>query len=278
MSLWLVRHRLVFKRLLIGGLIGVSVALHATAVLTVIGLARGRAAHQTMLEEFTRPLTDYPALHAKMAAQPLQISLVHVLPSGTSRADLAVRVVNPNQRFAVTSLGYHFWAGTEEIAGGSGFLLPGEQKYFWSFGVAGVGATPSVTLSDVAWSRVIPEEYASWRDRRLRISVNGIRHQRGAELGLGAAAVGALTRFTVMNDSLYGVWDVGLYLLLLNGDQLVAGQFTRVRQMEPYSRQEIMVTWAQRLPLHTHVVVVPELNPFDEQSFYDYRVPEAGPR
>ncbi len=277
-SLWLVSHRLLLKRVLMWALALTAVLLYGTTMTLAVRLFRGTARHQAMLQELTRDLIDYPTLHARTQAQPLQVGPVSVLPGGGGRADLAALVINPNQRFAAPNVQYQFSAGAKTLGAGTTFLFPGERKYVFLFGVAGNPAGASLQISELQWQRVVPSEFERWRDQKLRVLVKDIRHQRGSELGAGAGRLGAVTRFTAMNDSIYGYWDVGLYLLLMNGEQLAAAQFTRVRQMAPLSRQEVEVTWVQSLPLYTRVLVVPELNLFDARAFFEYRVPEALPR
>lgn len=278
LGLWLVNHRISMKRLLAVALALVSVGLYGYSIFVFIGLVQGQAAHREMLQELTRDLIDYQALRPLMLAKPLAVGSPVVLPAGGSRVDLAIRVVNPNEKFRVRGFTVRFFDGGKVVGTQTSFLNPGESKYVIRFGTAPPAGTLSAQLEAVDWYRVNPDEYASLRSKRLQLAVTNVVHQRADELGPAAKIISAATSFTAVNNSLFGLWDAGFYILLMNGDQLVAANFAKIRKLDPGARQTVSVSWPQVLPLHTAVNVVPEVNVYDPGVFYTHSVPTTQPR
>jgi len=277
-SLWFVTHRIVLKRLLVVSLAVIDVGLYGYTFAVVIGLARGQEAYRTMVASLSQDFADYRLLRPLIAAKPLQLSAPLVLSSSGSLVDLAVLVVNPNQKFAVPSLSYRFLDGGNAVGSGSSFLLPGESKYLFSFGIRQPAGTVRFELFGVHWQRIKPDQFARLKADRLQVVVSNVRHLRGDELGTLSQLLGGQTSFNVTNQSIYGYWDVGLHVLLFNGEQLVAASFTRARRLNPQQRQTVSISWPQLLPLYTKIEIVPEINLFTQGSFYEYHAPGAEPR
>ena len=273
---WLVTHRLLLKRLLAIGLGAFCIGIYGYAFGIVFGLARGQEAYRAMMASFTQDLIDYRSLRPLISPQPLQSGVPSVLPAPEGLADLIATVVNPNQKFAVPVLWYRFSDDQGELASGDTFIMPGETKYVVSFGSRTPVGQTTFTLAEVNWQRLNPEEFAKLREEKLRVVISGLEHRTAADLGPLASRLGGQTVFAVKNDSIFGYWDVALYVLLKNGGKVEAAQFARIRKLDPGQEEFITVNWTQSLPPTTEVSVVPELNLFDADSFYDYQYTGPG--
>lgn len=273
-SLWLVQHRLRLKRICTAALGVFCVGLYAYMFWVVVGLARGQTADREMMAAFTQDLIDYPSLRPLVSPHPLQSGLPLALTASDGLVDMAAQVANPNQKFAVMALEYRFSDERGEFAAGTTFLLPGEIKYVFSFGQRHPVGALQFVVTNVTWQRVRPDGFAQLREAKLRALITDVQHRRPAELGLVGSRLGGQTTFTVRNDSIFGYWDVALYVLLRNGDRLEAAHFTRIRQIGAGQAVPVTINWTQALPPVTEVTVVPEINPFDARAFYDYRATE----
>ena len=283
-GLWLVTHRRILKRVWVGVLVAASIGLYGASLIIVVGLVRGQAAYREMMNALTEDLIDYPTLRRLMAPKPLQLSPPQVLPAGGDRVDWSVRVTNPNRQFRVSPLVLKFFDGGERADGAKevgtvqSFLLPGESRYVVRFGSPRPAGNLQAQLATVGWQRVNLQRYAEIRAERLQFEVLDVTHRRGDELGTVGRLIAGQTSFTVANRSLLGVWDVGVYVFLMNGDQLVAANYAHLRRLDPQTRQALTVSWPQALPLTTAVTVVPEVDPFDPGVFYRSRPPATAPR
>lgn len=273
---WLVTHRLLLKRLLAIGLGAFCVGLYAYTFSIVFGLARGQEAYRAMMASFTQDLIDYRSLRPLISPQPLQSGVPSVLPAPQGLSDLIAIVANPNQKFAAPTLRYRFSDDQGELATGVTFIMPGETKYVFSFGSRVPVGQATFALTEVNWQRLNPDEFAKLREEKLRVVISGLQHRGAADLGPLSTRLGGQTVFAVRNDSIFGYWDVALYVLLKNGDKVEATHFVRIRKLDPGQEEFITVNWAQSLPPTTEVSVVPELNLFDADSFYDYQYTGPG--
>lgn len=278
-GLWLVTHRLVLKRLLVVALAATCLTFYGITAWVVYDLSTSQAAYRQMMQTLSADLIDYPTLRRLMAPQPLQFTPPVALPAGGELVDLAVRVTNPNAKYMVGSIVIEFLDGAGQVVGSvTSYVYPGESKHLFHFGVPLPSGSLQVRLVNVGWSRVQPAEFAQLRAERLQLAITDVVHQRAEELGGVSRLVSGRTTFTVTNNSIYGVWDLGLYVLLMNGDQVAAASFTRIRQLAPQGRQEMVVSWPQVLPITTSVSIVPEINVTDPGAFFDYHAPSAVPR
>lgn len=277
-SYWLVTHRILLKRALVVFLALLSVGLYSYTLMLVISLARGREAHQAMMAQLTQDYIDYAGVRAAQQPKPISISSPQALPAGADLVDYVVTVSNSNDKYAVPSLRVTFFAGGSEVASTTSFLLPGETKYMFGFGAARSGGQAGAAVSDVQWSRVRLAEFTELRHSHLRAVIEDVRHSPASEIGTPPQQLGGVTKFTVRNDSIYGYWQVGLYVLLKNGGQVVAAQHAKAERIAPQQRQSVSVSWPQALPLFTEIEVVPEINLFDAGVFYDYRATWSEPK
>lgn len=277
-SLWFVNHKITLKKLLVVSLASVSVCLYGYSFIRVLDLARSQGIQGSIINGILQDRIDFGALRPLMLAKPLAVSAVEVVPSVGRTSDLAVFVNNPNSNFVILSLRYRFLQGGRELASGTGFLMPEESKYLFSFAVSGVSGAVQVELTDVAWRRIKVANFKTLRDARPPVSIVGIKQLSGADLGAGRQAFGGQTQFMVQNKSVLGYRQVGLYVLMRNGDRLTAAQYTMVRDLDPLQWRKVTVNWPTAQPLSTEVTVVPEMNLFDTTAYYKYQTEDSVPR
>ncbi|MDD5110640.1 MAG: hypothetical protein PHI63_05530 [Patescibacteria group bacterium] len=277
-SLWFVNHRIALKKSLVMTLAGVSVFLYGYSIIRVLDLARSQGIQRSIINDILQDRIDFMALRPLMLSKPLSVSSVEIMSSVGGTSDLAVFVRNPNSNFTVTSLRYRFLQAGRELASGTGFILPDESKYLFSFAVPDVSGTVQVELSDMVWRRIKVANFQSLRDSHPPVSIQNVKHLSGIDLGPVNKTLGGRTQFTVVNTSVFGYRQVGLYILMKNGDRIAAVQYTAVKDLDPLQRRNVVVNWPSGNPLTTEVAVISEINLYDSNAFYKYQTDGSIPR
>lgn len=286
-SSWVVRHRAQFHRAIVLGLVGVAVGLWAYTLWGLVDyflLSWNTAEAQRAA--IMNDLVDYRAFRQRNAPRPLSFGAIQVFDLGGGRYDLAVEVVNPNERFQVRELRYAFrFAGDQQptdttdavdtVDWQTTFLLPGQRKYLAALGVERPGgvAGAQLEIDAVNWLRV--DNYPALALDRLALTI-GKPAFAVPLTASGSAPALAETSFTVTNASAYSFWQNRFIILLYRGNQLAALTTLTENGLESGETRTVTVRWYQKVGTPTKIEVLPDVNILDPATFRPPRSEGSG--
>ena len=82
----------------------------------------------------------------------------------------------------------------------------------------------------------------------------------------GEAPVNTLN-FKLANNSAYSYWQVGGYMILINGNGVVATNYLLVDQLKAGEIRDVSVNWAQSLPPVSTYLIEPEVDILNSSAY-----------
>jgi len=265
-SYWYIKNKLALKNYLAGVLIGISVITFGYCFwqLTIIFVINWNTDQQN-IANLPNDLINYSYFHVTQEPQALQISDFEAI-AGQGKYDFVASIKNSNADFAAINIDYQLIAGDQIVAERSGFIMPGEEKYFAFFGIdSSKVSNPVLKIAQVQWTRV--RGYAALAEPRLKFEVTDKVFTPADQSGIKGSLPVSLLDFKIKNNSAYGYWQVGVYMILKSGDKIVGANFLTLEQFKSQETRNVEMRWYEALPQISTIEVVPEVNILNADSF-----------
>lgn len=268
---WYVSNKLKLKKALIISLIVLNVGLFGYAIIyaTIILVIQGESFRQ-LQNSLTAPLIDYAYFREKNKPRELVLQSINILPTTSGRYDIIAKVKNPNSKWVVSSVAYQFVSGSEVIAEGEGFIFPSEEKFLIAFGVGKKVRQSDLILNitNLSWQRFL--NFENFAASRLNFDVQNTELITGRKAGTSSRLPVSQTRFTVTNNSAYSFWQVGFYVVLYSGSNIVGVNYASLEEFLSEETREVSINWFESLPSITRIEVIPDVNILDESVYIGY--------
>lgn len=268
-SSWYVNHRERLKKIGYGIFIAFDVVLLLFVAWTffdtyVLSFAAERRA---VAEVVLLGQDDLNAYTQANAANDLTNDSVTVIGIGDGKYDLVSTITNPNTQWWVEAT-YTFTSGSDELATGSLFLLPGDEKPAIAFQVESetVPRNVEMELSEIMWHRVDVHEvgdYDVWFTDHQNFILEDVRWSTDDSLEDPIGRV----QFEVSNDTAFSYYDVVFYVLLKRGGRIVGVNQTSLQSFDSFETQDVSLSWFGTLPAVSSVDVIPEVAIFDVEVY-----------
>ena len=201
--------------------------------------------------------------------QPEQIvqGETRAIPVSLQKYDLVAKINNPNEDWGIRKLKYKFVLdGTEEEERES-FILPNEEKYLFQLGVGYSGTEApqnvEVKLYDLEWQRISDKKVIDdilFESSKVELTSSSIANTN---------QTGGVSHLTanIKNKSVLGFWEVGVQVIIVYNDRIVAVNYTVLRQFSSFEEKAIDLSWFYSLPENSEVIIKPEVNVFAPENF-----------
>ncbi|OGY49412.1 MAG: hypothetical protein A3D39_02640 [Candidatus Buchananbacteria bacterium RIFCSPHIGHO2_02_FULL_39_17] len=260
-SYWYVTHKLLLRKILVGFLIFLNLVFYSYSLYLglLIFVVQDPLLKQD-LNQLSGNLIDYRYFHEINRPIPLEILDSAVLGSRDGRFDYILKVRNPNLKLTAAKALFQLVAGSQVMAEKHSFILPGEEKYIAFFGLESSADTaPAIRLAQVNWRRV--SNYEDFRQQRFQFSSNEVEF-KNAGVGSSSSAVSTLN-FKITNQSAYNYWQVGVYMVLFSGDQVVGANYLALDNFKSGETRPVEMRWYESLSYVSRVDIIPEVNILD---------------
>lgn len=265
---WWVTHKTLIIKIITGFLVVACVGLWGY---TLYGATRyfiiDWPAEQRLMAGLGREYIDYQYWREKNRPKDLIFSGIQIFPLSDERYDFVVKVENLNKNWAVTSLQYSFnFTNQERETIKEIFVLPEEIKYLLDLGVTaktGVGDL-NLEIKNIKWRRV--PNFAGQKEEMMNFEISQPEFISARQLGLEKLKI-SQTKFTVTNKSLYNFWEIGYYVILYQGSEIIGINYIVKDIFNFGDKQEVEVVWFQNLSRPTLTEVIPDVNILDPEVF-----------
>ncbi|MFA5853521.1 MAG: hypothetical protein WC866_00385 [Patescibacteria group bacterium] len=267
-SQWWIDHKEQVKKAGLGVFMAFDVCLLGFGFWGFIDwLAFGGLREEQMIRQMTSP--EYGRF-TSVALEEVQVGAPIVLSGGVGKIDILTPIENRNDAFWA-EVEYRYLIGGTEQALHKTFVLPGQTKYLSELGASsGSGASVELRIEKRLWHRVDLQDAANaaeFAESRLNIRAENPAYTASDPL---ATTPVSSAKFTLVNGSAFGYYDVNLLVLLYRGDTVVGANQARVETLAAGEKKQMELFWFQLLPQVTKVQVVPDINIYDP---YVYRSP-----
>ncbi|MFA5155292.1 MAG: hypothetical protein WC453_02560 [Patescibacteria group bacterium] len=204
----------------------------------------------------------------------LRIAPLQVFVNG-DKADLAVKIANPNDKFMAT-FKYCFTAAGNDLACGQEFILPAAEKYILALGQSAISSQngANFSVSDIFWQRINAHQIPDWNaffTERLNFSIGETAFSAGTKNQLSDKISLNHLSFAIQNQTAYSYYEVPLNILLFSGSELVGVNRYVLENFSAGARREVRMSWAGDLAGVNMTEIVPDLNIMDNQVYWKYQ-------
>lgn len=256
-ALFVVKHKLLLRKVLMGLLIGVDVIMLGYAITGITSDIWGIPRRRRMDFELVHPQVGWEMFRQQSKPRDLEFGGLTVLTVGDA-SDVVMRLRNPNAQWEAK---FKYVVGLGETVEGprDGFLLPGEERPLFATIRGGRGA-PVFNVTEVRWSRVPRKEipdFAAYREARINFKVENAQFLPSVVEGRGALS---RARFAIINNTAFSYFEPRFIVLLQRGSQLVGIQSVVVEKFRAGERREVEASWFDRIGAVSNIEVVPEID------------------
>lgn len=204
----------------------------------------------------------------------LEVSPLQVFDND-GQPDLAVQVVNPNEKF-MANFSYCFKLGDKDVACGQDFILPAEKKYILALAseFSGSRSELSFSISDIFWRRLDAHQIPNWADfysQRLDFAISDLNFTAAALSGLSDKVNLNTLDFSIKNQTAYGYYEAPLNIFLYSGSGLVAVNRYRLQNFLAGETRTVKISWPGRFDAVNRTEVAPDINIMDNNVYLKYQ-------
>ncbi len=263
--IWYVAHKTLLKRLLIGAIMLVDVAL---ILFSLFGAGLDFASLPTRRQqdlELLKTQIPWSTIRAESAPIELELGGVELLRVG-GVVDVLARVRNPNPRW-YARFHYTIGLGDNVESNTDGFLLPGEERTLFR-SIRAAGGTVVFTIENVTWRRINPKEisnFETWRAERINFETKDAQFIP-AVISENNKTV-SRAKFTITNKSAYSYLEPAFLVLLYRGSRLLAIQKTVLEQFVSGQTRQVEVSWFDQVGAISNIEIVPDIDVMDEEVY-----------
>ena len=270
-SYWIVTHKIFIKKAFLSALFVFDVIFISLILLKWVNfysddqVAFEKAMHDLMVYNI-----DYKSYHQKIAAKNIIISELDAVKADKDSYNLIAKVKNPNENdWLIKEITFHFIYNGKESPKGKSFLFPGEEKFLVVFNVESQQniLMPRLVVDDIKWRRIKKgdqEEFKKKIKKYINFEIKDKKFFRGRDLGLEKEEPLSIIRFKVSNNSEYDYYETGFYIITYSGPKITSVNYFLVNHMISGKTKDIEVRWHYEIPAPSQIVILPEVNLFDE--------------
>ncbi|MFA5070642.1 MAG: hypothetical protein WC528_05180 [Patescibacteria group bacterium] len=260
---WLVGHKYFFKKWWVIVMLSLDLIMIIYIAFSFIVFALASPRENQMVSQMSREFIN-PVFLTQNKPKDLEVSLTKALPTGSNHYDLVAKIKNPNAKWGMRTLDYTFLIDGQETVSSTGFILPGQEKYFILLNqLYQANTEPKAVefkVARTAWQKV--SDITLFND--VQFSVQEAKISLSQVTGGQASAT---AEAKVINDSFYDFWTVEVPIVVeVNGIPLAASKYI-LRQFKSLETKEVSASWQKNIPLSASLVIRPEANLFETGNF-----------
>ncbi len=223
---------------------------------------------QRMIEEMGENRVAFAEYRSRHQVSDLIISDPAVILAAEGRYDLLAKIKNPNVGWSFSQFEYKFvWTGGESENFQS-FILPQEEKFLFVEGIESSGVLSSndlrLVIENPKYLKVnksLPIQLSDLEIKNIEYEVITLTRPQTEENYLGTRVKGEVT-----NNSIYDFWEMGLTVVLYQGERPLAFDNTKLEKFISQETRPFEFIWDTAITGISKVEVKPEINLLDNSN------------
>jgi len=197
--------------------------------------------------------------------QNILVEDVKVIRAGENY-DLYTTVTNPNEKWYVEELMYHFDFGGASLDSETSYVLPGETIYLVSLDEERTGSlSADLVIDDLKWKKV--PDYNELKEQLLQFEVSDILFLPARQTGIEGENPISQVKFTIENKSPQNFWNIDIVIMLYSGQNLRAINTYNLRSLDALEEREVVINWPGSLPAINRVAILPQVDILNPDSY-----------
>lgn len=252
-SYWLITHWKKIEREVTIGLIVFSSLLFLFVLTRVLMIY---VVDADAFDRFRANIQGALSSEARISLATAELGEITVTSLGSGRYDAASDVYNRMEDWRATAR-VVFIVNDVEQAPQSVIVYPGETAPALLLGFSSSDAPKvSARLGDIDWHRMTPDDLTVLAERR-KIVVKDFVFFTSSETGISSS------NFSVVNESIYSLWEVSFAVALQAGGRTVALNTATVTNLRAGEVRPVQIRWFTSLPPIDGYRITPQVDVFD---------------
>lgn len=264
-ALWYVRHKVLFFRILIGLLIGLSVIFYSYTVFKIFEFVYYRRGEtEQVIQNISTSSADFSFIHTRLQPQAPEILSIKTVSEDATQSDIVVEVRNPNANFVIKKLSYALVFGNVALAEGNTFIWPDTRKLIFIFNVPARSAreAPEFIIRDISWKR--ESHFSEVLQKRENFLISDPSYETVSQ-DTGTTAV---VSFSVSNQTIYNFYDPGFYVVLFDGAEIVGSGYVSTHKLYSLGKADFRANFINPPFSVTSVKIISEVNILDDNAYF----------
>ena len=262
---WLLERRELFKRIGMRIFIGFNILLWLFIFFNIFIYIRDLNQDRQILLGLAQNQVDLEKFFAEHKPQPLIISGAQILNNGKGVYDFVATASNPNLNRGMQVLRYRFVAGDFVTPVNEISLAPGQKVYLLSLANK---ITTNLTSSPML--EIVSSSWENWREPKQNVVIPVVVSDLSFT---NNGSWGSSVNFKAVNNSLQNIWEVGFQAVVSDGARILAVNQITTTEFKTGETRNLEINFFTSLPQSVRVDVVPLVNIYDSENFYDIPAP-----
>jgi len=262
---WLLERRELFKRIGMRIFIGFNILLWLFIFFNIFIYIRDLNQDQKIAVGLVQNQVDLEKFFAEHKPQPLTISGAQILNNGKGIYDFVATAFNPNLNRGMQVLRYRFVAGDFVTPVNEISLAPGQKVYLLS-----LANKITTNLTNSPAIEIVSSSWENWREPKQNVVIPVVVSDLSFT---NNGSWGSSVDFKAVNNSLQNIWEVGFQAVVSDGVRILAVNQITTTEFKTGETRNLEINFFSSLPQSVRVDVVPLVNIYDSENFYDILAP-----
>lgn len=271
-GLWYVKHRQLFKNILIVFLVIISISTWFLTIYTfTYYISKGMQEDEELVQEIINKLTPDHEYILQITPTSLKIGQVTILKR-LEKFDLVASVENPSDEHWA-NFNYNFIINGSETKDLNGFILPGEKKIIKLLSLDKRITRAEIKINNVSWSRVNKHQILDWeafRDEHLNMKISDIEFIQSQESGLSENLKLNTLEFDIKNNTPYNYWEVVLNIIFYRQGSIVGVDEYIISEFKSGQEKNIKRSIVGSIGNVNKIDIIPEINIIKKDIYMDF--------
>lgn len=261
-AFWYTTHKILLKR---ASLFFISLAL----ILVIAYSAYGLNNYFSTISEFddiiagiTENQISFETYQIRMKPISLSVKSVNFIKTEPGKFDFIAKIENLNKKWFIKKITYQFVSNNFSSSVYEDFILPSQSKFLFALNQS-LSASPSnlnLKIVNLEYERVRSAIDVSHED----FFIEDVKFIPATGLPLSLARV----KFQVTNNSLYNFWDVPFKIIIYSRSNLIGFNIASITQLKSEETRPMEIVWFDEIKNNiTEVIIVPDINLFDQENY-----------
>ena len=260
-GLWFLHNKKKIQKILLGILLLFGISTLGYGIYGFISYGIQLPEETRILGTISVKYINFADFRSKHVPLPLEISEPEIIYAGGQDYDFVAQVTNPNEDRGVLNLSYQFISGDFTTSIISAMVLPDQSIYLLSLGNKSDQRLNNVELKilDTKWQSI-------WKNQPvedINIVIEEPKFKTAPDLSR------SWVEFTATNQSLKNIWEVTWQTVVFSGRRIAGVNQITTEGFLAGETKNIELSWFEKLPRVTQINVVPIINIYDQDSFFE---------
>lgn len=256
-----IANQIFLKRFLVVFLILTNIFLWWTSGVKLVNYLSDTKNYEKIILSLNTPIIDWQKIRENNKQQDLQIISVDKISLGNNKYNLVAKVYNPNSRWSVANLNYAFVIDGFVLDWQDDFINTESNKYLFNFSYTSQNYPQEVTLKlgQIYWSPI---------DLNKRKDAVPIDQLEILNTNFTQSENQAIVDFEILNKSYFNFWQIGLQVILFQGERIVGVNYLTTSGLLSSERRKLSTAMLEKISPPSRIEIIPDIDIYNKNNYF----------